>query len=252
MRLLWKLVATTLAMSVLLAGCTTVAENTSPDDHAAAIRTQLAAEYFKRQQFSVAIDEAKKAIAINPKYAPAYSMLALINMEIREDAKARSYFQQAVELAPNDPDIHHNYGYFLCERGEFQAGVNEYMLALRNSLYATPEKTLTAAGVCVEKIGKVDDARSYFERALRYQPNNRQAKYELSLLLLKSGNIPQARVNALELVRQANPAAAELWLAIRIEHKLGSQEGERRYSEHLRRLYPDSLEASKLLAGQFD
>ncbi len=227
------------------------ADTASADDRAT-IRTQLAAEYFKRRQFGVAIEEAKKAIAVNPKYAPAYSMLALVSMEIREDEQARSYFKQALELAPKDPDIHHNYGYFLCDRGEFQAGISEYMLTLRDSLYPTPEKTLNAAGSCAEKAGKVDEARGYFERALRYQPNDGQAKYQLAVLLLNAGNVPQARVYALELARQANPVAEVLWLATRIEHRLGSREGERRYAEQLRRLYPESLETSKLLAGQFD
>lgn len=227
------------------------AETGSADDRAS-IRNQLAAEYFKRRQFGVAIDEAKKAIAVNPKYAPAYSMLALINMEIREDAQARSYFQQALQLSPKDSDIHHNYGYFLCDRGEFQAGISEYLLALGNSLYATPEKTLIAAGVCAEKAGKIDEARGYYERVLRYQPTHPQAKYQLAVLSLNSGNIPQARVYALELARQANPTAEVLWLAARIEHRLGMQEEVRRYGEQLRRVYPESLETSKLLAGQFD
>lgn len=246
---LWKWIVLMLAVSACLRPAW--ADTASADDRAS-IRNQLAAEYFKRRQYSVAIDEAKKAIAASPKYAPAYSMLALINMEIREDAQARSYFQQALQLSPKDSDIHHNYGYFLCDRGEFQAGINEYLLALGNSLYATPEKTLIAAGVCAEKAGKIDEARGFFERALRYQPNNNQAKYQLAALLLNSGNIPQARVYALELARQANPTAEVLWLATRIEHRLGVQEGERRYAEQLRRVYPESLETSKLLAGQFD
>lgn len=139
---------------LLALGClnTARAEKATADERAG-IRTQLAAEYFKRRQFGVAIEEAQKAIAINPAYAPAYGMLALVYMDLQEDAKARDNFNHAVEYAPNDPDIRHNYGYFLCDRGQYQAGVAEYMAALRNPTYQMPVKTLIAAGICSEKGG---------------------------------------------------------------------------------------------------
>ena len=118
---------------LLTLGCLNMARaEKATADERAGIRTQLAAEYFKRRQFGVAIEEAQKALVINPAYAPAYGMLALIYMDLQEDAKARTHFNHAVEYAPNDPDIRHNYGYFLCDRGQYQAGVAEYMAALRN------------------------------------------------------------------------------------------------------------------------
>ena len=242
-----------IVLSFMLAACQhqVQVESTTANDRAA-VRTQLAAEYFKRRQFAISIEESKKALEINPDYAPAYSMLALINMEIREDVQARQYFKKALELAPNNPDFHHNYGYFLCERGQLREGVDEYLQALKNSLYATPEKSLLAAGTCAEKGGWTDEARDDYTRALRYQPENSQAKYLLASLLMKSGDLRLARTYALELARLANPQAEYLWVAVRIERKLGNRESERRYAEQLRRLYPESEEVSKLLAGQYE
>lgn len=240
-------------LSLMLAACQhqVQVESSSVNDRAA-VRTQLAAEYFKRRQFAISIEESKKALELSANYAPAYSMLALINMEIREDVQARQYFRKALELAPNNPDFHHNYGYFLCDRGQFREGVDEYLLTLKNSLYPTPEKSLLAAGGCAEKGGWVEEARGYYERALRYQPENSQAKYQIASLLVKSGDVRLARNYALELARLANPLAEYLWVAIRIERKLGNRESERRYAEQLRRLYPESEEVSKLIAGQYE
>ena len=221
-------------------------------DERAGIRTQFAAEYFKRRQFGVAIEEAQKAIAINPAYAPAYGMLALVYMDLQEDAKARDNFNHAVEYAPNDPDIRHNYGYFLCDRGQYQAGVAEYMAALRNPTYQMPVKTLIAAGICSEKGGRDEDARAHYERALRFQPDDVTARYRLASLLLKQGQLPQARIHALELARQKDPRSDVLWLALRIERMLGNTEAERNYAGLLRSKHGQSLETSKLLAGQYD
>ena len=48
--------------------------------------------------------------------------------------------------------------------------VEQYMQALLDPLYSTPDKTLVAAGNCAEK-GKWDnEAKEYYERALRQQP----------------------------------------------------------------------------------
>lgn len=241
-----------LLMSAAIVACQQVPVDNGSAEERAAVRTRLAAEYFKRRQFGTAIEEAQKALAINAKYAPAYSILALVNMEIREDAQARQYFLKALELAPRNPDFHHNYGYFLCERGELRAGIDHYRQALRDPLYPSPDKTLVAAGFCAEKGKWESEAREYYERALRYQPTSNQAKYFLATLLLRTGDLPEARPLALELARQASPTSEDLWLAVRVERKLGNKESERRFADQLKRLYPDSLEVSRLLAGQYD
>lgn len=238
------------AMFVLMGVAPVFAESSANDR--ASIRTQLAAEYFKRRQFGVAMEEAKKALAANSQYAPAYSMLALINMELHEDAVARDFFRQALALSPLDPDIHHNYGYFLCERGETKTGIEEYLAALKDPLYATPDKSLVAAGACAEKAGQAVEARGYFERALRHRPENVQAKLMLAGNLLTAGSLPESRRFLMELVKVLRPVPAEvLWLGVRIEHKLGNKDGEQRFADQLRRQYPESLEASRLLAGQY-
>lgn len=241
-----------LVMLLLLCGIGSVFADTPPKDERANVRTQLAAEYFRRGQMSVALDEARKAIAVNPKYAPAYNMLALIHMELHEYGKARDNFDMALSLVPGDPDTRHNYGYFLCDRGEYLAGINEYMTALRDPLYRGQEKTLVDAGSCAEKAGKDADALTYYQRALRFQTNSATAKYRLARLLLKAGKIPEARQYALELARAPKAQAEVLWLAILVERKVGNKEGEDAFSDQLRRLYPDSLESSKLLAKQYD
>ncbi|WP_177187778.1 type IV pilus biogenesis/stability protein PilW [Formivibrio citricus] len=243
-----RLMLTMLALTAVLPA----AQAETSSEERANIRTQLAAEYFKRRQFGVAMEEARKAVVADPKYAPAYNMLALINMELREDSAARDYFRQASALAPADSDIHHNYGYFLCERGETSAGIAEYMAALKNPLYPVPDKTLVAAGVCAEKAGQQKEAQGYFERALRYRPENALAKLSLANILLAQGKLPESRRYLMELVKIQNPAPVEvLWLGVRVERKLGNRPGELQYADQLRRLYPESLEASRLLAGQY-
>ena len=248
MRTFWYCLLTILCTSGLIQ----ISHAATTEEKRAATRTELAAEYYRRGQYAVAIDEANKAISQSPDYALAYSMLGLIYMEVRDDEKAKENFQKAIRLAPESPDIRHNYGFFLCDRGQHKEGLEQYQQALKDPLYQTPDKTLVSMGGCSEKMGFFDNATAYYERALRYRPSNVNAKFMLSSILMKTYRLPEARRYVLELMRQPSPPAEVIWLALLVEKKLGNDKGVERYAELLRTSYPDSLETSKLLAGQYD
>ncbi|GHD62899.1 type IV pilus biogenesis/stability protein PilW [Jeongeupia chitinilytica] len=221
-------------------------------DRRANVRTQLAAEYFRFGRYAVAIDEANKAIEADSKYSPAYTMLGLIYAEIKDDAKAKQNFQEALRLSPDDSDANHNYGWFLCEHGQMQEGLGYYDRALGNPLYETPEKTALNAGQCALKNNDTDTARRYFERALQYRANYTPATYQLAELGLKTKDYVTAKRYALVLKKTTQPSAALTWLNLRIERGLGNSDGVTRYAQELRKQFPDSLETTKLAAGQYE
>ena len=82
----------------------------------AKIHTELAAEYFHRGQLDVALEEVTEALKAQSDYALAYNVLGLINMTLNENSKALDNFEQAIRKAPKNPEIHNNYGWFLCQR----------------------------------------------------------------------------------------------------------------------------------------
>jgi len=51
--------------------------------------TSLAAEYYQRGNFTVALAETRAAIAEDPTYGPAHNMQGLVYMQVREDGPAR-------------------------------------------------------------------------------------------------------------------------------------------------------------------
>ena len=55
-----------------------------------------------------------------------------------------------------------------------------------------------------------------------------------------------------ELMRKIDPTSEVLWLALRIERKLGDRESESRYATQLRRRFPASNEYQELLKGNFE
>ncbi|AOX99580.1 type IV pilus biogenesis/stability protein PilW [Jeongeupia sp. USM3] len=228
------------------------AQDEASPDKRANIRAQLAAEYYRLGRYGVAIDEANKALQADSKYSPAYTILALSYVGLKDDAKAKQNFTEALRLSPDDSDANHNYGWFLCEHGQMQEGLGYYERALTNPLYATPEKTLVNAGQCAAKGGDAATAKGYYERALRYRPNDVQANYQLAELGLKTQDYVMAKRAALALQKSMPNSAALAWLNLRIERGLGNAGGVERFAQVLRKQFPDSLETTKLAAGQYE
>ncbi|WP_035051954.1 type IV pilus biogenesis/stability protein PilW [Andreprevotia chitinilytica] len=246
-----KSIAFLLTLVLIVSGAVRAEELSGPAQRAS-IRTQLAAEYFKRGQYSTALDEIQKALAADPKYASAYSVAGLIYSELKEAAPARKNFLEALRLTPDDPDINHNYGWFLCQQGQYKEGVAYYMKAVQNPLYETPDRSLVNAGQCTAKSGDLDGGRDYLLRALRLRPSSLTARIELVELDLKRKDFVEAKRYLIESQKLTQPSAQMAWLAVRVEHALGNQDNEARYADLLRKQYPDSLETARLLTNQYD
>jgi type IV pilus biogenesis/stability protein PilW len=130
----------------------------------ARLRTELAAGYYSRKQYQVALEEVNNALAIDPKYGPAYGMLALIHSTLGDSIGAEKAFIRATEVAPSDPDIRNNFGAFLCERQRFKDSLAQFDIALRNPLYQTPQVALRNAAECAFKGGERQRAEVYYRR----------------------------------------------------------------------------------------
>ena len=105
----------------------------------AEIHTELGAGYYERGQMDIAIEELNEAVKLDPNNAKAYNIFGLVYTVLGEDAKAEQNFQRALALAPHDPDIRQNWGWYLCTHGRAKESIPEFDAAIRNPLYKTPE-----------------------------------------------------------------------------------------------------------------
>ena len=214
--------------------------------------TDLAAAYFQRAQYKIALDELRKAIQADPRYGPAYNIYGLVYMELAEDKLAEEYFRRALELDRKDSEAHNNYGWFLCTRGRYDEGLAQFGAALQNPLYTAPEQAMANAGMCAEKKGDLALAEAHLTRALKLQPDNAQALIKLAALNFRKGKYTETQ-RLLTRHSEITPATAEsLWLSLRLERKLGDRAQEAAYGLQLRKRFPDSEEARLLRAGQYE
>jgi type IV pilus assembly protein PilF len=218
----------------------------------ARLHTELAALYYSRRNMGVALDELRTAVKADASYAPIYSMFGLVYMELKERPLAEENFQRALGLSPNDPDINHNYGWYLCQSEREADSVQYFLRAIRNPLYQKPWRSYSAAGLCLLRIDKVEDAEPLFERALKLNPREARSNLQMGTIRYRQGAYDQAQDWLRRFGRVSPPTAESLWLSIRVERKLGQRLNEASLASQLRRRFAGSPENQKLQRGEYD
>lgn len=222
-------------------------------DRRAAPRLELAGGYFARGQYKTALDEIKQVLAVKPNMREAINMRGLIYAAMGETQLADENFRQALQLYPQDPDTLHNYGWFLCQQKRWPAAQTQFDLALAQSSYRAPARTWLAKGVCAASVGRMSEAEQSLQKAFEFDPASPVVAYNLADVLYRGQKYERAqfyirRVNAK--TEQSN--AQSLWLALRIERRMGNSAGVDELSQLLRRRHPQSPELQALDGGRFD
>lgn len=218
----------------------------------AKIHTELAAEYFHRGQLDVALEEVSEALKAQSNYALAYNVLGLINMTLNENSKALDNFERAIRMAPKNPEIHNNYGWFLCQRfsQRMDQAIDHFMTAARDPLYSTPEMSYTNAGICEIKRQKYNEGQVFFQKALSIQPNYSPALIGLIDADFQRGNLIDAQSKLVLFLQNNAPTAEGLMLAIKIEQAMDNQLAVDSYIFQLQKHFPESKEAAAIREGK--
>ena len=216
------------------------------------IRLQLAASYYQQRQYAIAIDEAKQALSLNPNATAAYGLLALIYMDLDDRPQAEANFMRALSMEPDNPEINNNYGWFLCRTGREQRSLEYFQRASANKLYATPALPLQNAGVCMMQVKDYKAAETYLRQSFERDATSPVVKFQLARLYLTTRQLERANFYFSLLESGVEPSAEKLWLGLRIARAQGDTQAERKYSDQLRRRFPNSNEASLLRRGVYD
>jgi type IV pilus assembly protein PilF len=231
--------------------------STSPENddvtRRARVRMELAAAYYSRGQLDVALDETKLALAADPNLGAAYNLRGLIFASKGDDAQAEESFRRALQIDPRDGDAMQNFGWYLCQRKRFPEADAQFGQALALPQNRDISRTLLAQGVCQAISGQLAEAERTLTRANELDPANPSTSVNLAEVLLRRGEYERARFH----IRRVNnlPAmvsAQTLWLAARIESKLGNQTGVQELGRQLRERFGDSREAAAFARGQFN
>lgn len=259
-------VACVLALAAL-AGCTTTTTTRTgevisgmPKEAAtpatvrerARARSELAGGYFRTGQFAVALEEARRAVQIDPTFPDSYGLLGLIYMEIDDRPAAEQNFQRALQLDGANPSLNNNYGWFLCQTGRERDALPYFQRALRDPLYGTPARANWNAGHCLMRVKDYAAAEPFLRRSLELDAASVTTKFELSRLYLATGQIDRASFYYGLLAKTTEASSATLWLGLKIARAQGDLRNESRLASELRTRFPRSQEAGWLARGAFE
>ena len=229
------------------------ASDQTDQERRARVRLELATAYFGRGQLETALDETKLAMQVKPDMAEAFNLRAMIYAAMGENRLAEESFARALQLSPRDGPTLHNQAWFLCQQGQFAAAQARFDMLLAQPDYRDQARSLLARGVCYGRDGKLPEAEAALMRAYELEPSNPSIGLNLAEVLLRRGAYERASFYIGRINDTPDATNAQtLWLAARIERKLGRDAAVRVLGDRLRQRFFQSPEAALFERGRFD
>ncbi len=207
---------------------------------------ELGIRYLQKGRLKLAHEKLTKALEENPDSAKSNHYFALLQQKLGDNKKAAAYFQKAIKLDPKNSELRNNYGSFLCKLDKPQLAVQQFLIAVKDPLYETPEFAYNNAGVCMRKANNHAQAERYFRLALKKKASFPPALLEMAQLYYDKRNYAKAQAFMLryESVGKSSPKALQLCNII--NQKMRNPDKANRCKATLLRLFPESKEAQQL------
>jgi len=226
----------------------------SPDNaKRAQARLELAAAYFAQGQNEVALEEINRSIAADPNSSRALNLKALIQANLGDERSAEESFKQALQLNSGDADALQNYAWFTCQLQRYAQAQALFQQALKIPGYRDSARTLLTAGICLARAGQLREAEKLLLQAAERGGADPAVFMNLSEVLYRLGEYERARFQ----IRRVNGvaewvSAQSLWLAIRIEYRLGNEPAVASLGSQMRSKFPQATEVISLDRRNFD
>ena len=272
--------STALVAAVLAVGVLVNLPMLSPDLMRAITEHNLGAALQSEERPDDAIVHYRRAIAIKPDYAPAYSNLGAALRATGQEPEAIASYERALALRPDYDEAHYNLANLLLDRGRPDEAIVHFRSALdgldrsadvhnnlaialaargdtdeaiaefREALRLEPEssKTHRNLGDALVSRGMRDEGIEHLRRSVQLDPRDGSARYDLGSVLLEAGLFKEAADEfhvALQLTPDSPEAHNNLGIALASQGAL--DEAIDQFQQALK-LQPDFVEAQQNLA----
>jgi tetratricopeptide (TPR) repeat protein len=170
-----------------------------------------------------AVAEYKRASALDPKHVKTHNNLALALAELGKLEEAASHWKASLDLDPK-PEIYSDYGFVLARLGKPAEAVQAYEKALAlDPNCASAHFNLAVAAL---QKGKLDEAATHYQVALREKPNA-EAYNGYGFVLAQQGRAEEATQQfrkAIEINPKYTPAYNNLGDTLAKQGKLDEAE----------------------------
>ena len=125
-----------------------------------------------------------KALELSPRFTDAHYGLGSLLQKQGKTGEALEHYQKALEINPDLDELYSPTATLLAARGDLLGAVRLFA----ESVQRRPDSPLAAYNLAVtlERLGRIDDARTYYARALELDPNLAAARQRLMM----TGGVP--------------------------------------------------------------
>jgi type IV pilus assembly protein PilF len=214
---------------------------------------ERAATHFEQGRVKAALEQSEFAVAADPSLVAGHEMLALAQASLGSDKLAEASFRRALQLDGRDAQVLHNFGWYLCLQRRFSEA--ETMFSRADALPRQRDKpqTLLSRGICLARAGDTVRAAEVLTSAYELDPANPVTAVNLSEVLYRRGEYERARFYARRVNSGEETANAQsMWLAMRIERRLGNLTSVQAMGQRLAARFPQSAEALAYRQGKFE
>jgi Flp pilus assembly protein TadD len=160
----------------------------------------------------LALDLARRAVALDDNDPWAYLALGYIAFVERQTAEAAAHYRQAVELNPNFAAAHGYWGYALAFDGQSAEAIERLSLAIRMSP-RDRQNAIYMGGLAVAHYlaDRFEDAVEWARKAVQQGPSVTAPHRILCASLAQAGRLDEAR-SVLTRVREMQPHVSIAWI----------------------------------------
>lgn len=222
-------------------------EPKEPQEQASTI-FQKAQSHALNGRFSLAVDECKRAVQLDPDYASAYSLLGQCLIELKQVREAIAAFEKAVALRPS-ADIYVVLGQVYLQERQYEEAAIAAREAIRLSR-SIPEAYYTI-GQALMELGELDHAYDAFQHALSIRSDYADAHLGVASVEFKRGH-PEIALTACRKAIKAQPKFPQAFCLIgQILRARGQYEDAYRAFQDALKLKPDYTAAFNYMALNF-
>jgi type IV pilus assembly protein PilF len=215
-------------------------------------RLELAVAYFEQGQTTVALDEIKQSIVVDPNYAQAYNLRGLIYLRLNDFSIADESFTKSLALNPGDSNVIHNLGWLRCQQARYPESFQFFSQALANLHYGERAKTFRAQGLCQARAGLAGEAELSLLKSYEFDAGNPVTAYNLALLLFQRADFVRAQFYVRRLNNSELANAESFWLGVKVEQRMKNSDAMAQLAAQLVKRFPQSREATAFQRGAFD
>lgn len=178
------------------------------EPHNAEYLYQIGSIFYQRGMKEQALSYLDKALKSGKSSAEMFSLMGKIFYEMNRTNEALNAFTNSIRLDPKNYDSHYYIGLILRAMNSYGKAVQELDISEQTRDIQLKIKSIYQKGLCKLEIGDLEGAKSDFERALKYSPEENNTtiaiRYTLGVTYERERRLVEA-VEQWEKVAQLRP-----------------------------------------------